>query len=272
MNSEKQKIIDLIIKLTANDLSKYEQAFLEQSIQNRIQANNNLSYSDYYELLEKNEVERHIFLNALQINYTEFFRNELTFSVLNKIILPEIISNNNGNNNNEIRVWCVACANGQEAYSLAMLFEEHLKIKHFNYRIFATDQSETFINTAENGVYHLSQIGNLTTNNLHNWFDKKEEYYVVKNDLKKNIVFSVFNLFNNQFSSPPESIFGNFDIVICANLLYYYKPKFRHLILKKTTNSITKNGYLITSETERETLFDFKLKEVFPYSAIFQKK
>ncbi|MFZ4797676.1 MAG: CheR family methyltransferase [Bacteroidia bacterium] len=272
MDDEKQKIIGLIIKLNAIDLSMYDDVFFKQAIQKRIQANNSLNFSGYYELFEKNEEERFIFLNSLQVNYTEFFRNELTFSVLNKIILPKIISNINGNNYNEIRIWCAACANGQEAYSLAMLFEEYLKNKHFNYRIFATDQSETFINTAKNGVYHLSQIGNLTTNQLNKWFDKKEEYYVVKNKLKTKIEFSVFDLFNKYNSCPPESIYGNFDIVICANLLYYYKPEFRHLILKKTTDSITKNGYLITSETERETLIDFKFKEVFPYSAIFQKK
>jgi len=272
MNEVNQKIIDLINMLTATDLSMYEQVFFEQSIQNRIQATNSLSYTGYYELLEKNVEERHVFLSSFQINYSEFFRNELSFSVLDKVILPEIILNFNGNYNNEIRVWCAACADGQEAYSIAMLIEEHLKNKPFKYRIFATDQSETCINTAQKGIYHTSKMGQLSLNKMNKWFEKNEEVYVVKKDLKKSIVFSVFDLFNKQYSSPPESIFGNFDIVICANLLFYYKPEFRYLILKKTTDTITKNGFFVTSEIEREMLLAFKYKEVIQKSAIFQKK
>jgi chemotaxis methyl-accepting protein methylase len=191
---------------------------------------------------------------------------------LNNIILPEIISNFGGNSEHEIRVWCAACSDGQEAYSMAILLEEHLKLVPFKYRIFATDQSESFINAAQKGVYHNSQMDQLTMKRIDNWFDKKGEFYAVKDDLKNNIEFSVFDLLNNQFSSPPTSIFGNFDIVICANILYYYQPAFRHSIIKKTTSSITKNGYFITSETEREILFGFKFKELFPPSAIFQKR
>lgn len=268
----KHKIIDHLNKVASIDLSMYEPVFFEQTILKRLTETNCSGYSDYYELLHKNKIESDLFIKSFQINYTEFFRNDFTFSVLNKLIIPEIISNFNKNNHNEIRVWCAACADGQEAYSIAMLLEEHLKIKQFNYRIFATDQSDTYINTAQKGAYHTSQMGCLSLNRINNWFDKKGEFYVVKNDLKKHIEFSVFDLLNKQFSCPPSSIFGNFDFVFCANLLYYYKPEFRHLILKKITDSITKNGYLITSETERETLIDFKFKEVFPYSAIFQKR
>ena len=84
------------------------------------------------------------------------------------------------------------------------------------------------------------------------WFRKHYETYSVVKKLKKNIDFSVFDLFDDHLSCPPESIFGDFDIVFCANLLFYYKPEFRKIILEKTCNSLAKGGYLITGESERE--------------------
>jgi chemotaxis methyl-accepting protein methylase len=272
MNELRNNIIGLIKNSLAIDLSMYEQTFFEQLIQKRLIANNCLSYEAYFEILEKSKTELNLFVHSFQINYSEFFRNDLTFSVLNKIVLPEIILLNKENNFNGIRVWCAACSEGQEAYSIAILLEELSLIHKFEYMIFATDQSETCINTAQKGIYHSSQMGNLSMNRINKWFDKKNELFEVKSALKQHIEFSTFDLFTKQYSSPPGSIFGNFDIVFCANLLYYYKPDFKRLILNKTSDSLTKNGYLIISETEREALFEYKFKEKYYQSAIFQKK
>jgi chemotaxis protein methyltransferase CheR len=272
MNELRNNIIGLIKNSLAIDLSMYEQTFFEQLIQKRLIANNCLSYEAYFEILEKSKTELNLFVHSFQINYSEFFRNDLTFSVLNKIVLPEIILLNKENHFNGIRVWCAACSEGQEAYSIAILLEELSRMHKFEYIIFATDQSETFINTAQKGIYHSSQMGNLSLNRINNWFDKKDELFEVKSALKKNIEFSSFDLFNKQYSSPPGSIFGNFDIVFCANLLYYYTPAYKRLILEKTSDSLTKNGYLILSETEREALLEYKFKEKYFQSAIFQRK
>jgi chemotaxis methyl-accepting protein methylase len=107
---------------------------------------------------------------------------------------------------------------------------------------------------------------------VNQWFTKKSDTYSVKQELKKNIDFSVFDLFSGQFSSPPASIFGEFDIVVCANLLFYYKDEFRQAILEKTGNCMATGGYLVTGETERQILTDHNYTETFPQSAIFTRK
>ncbi|MFT3752653.1 MAG: CheR family methyltransferase [Paludibacter sp.] len=89
--------------------------------------------------------------------------------------------------------------------------------------------------------------------------------------MKKNIDFSVFDLFDTNFSCPPASIFGNFDFVFCANLLFYYSAECRAGIIEKVNNSLADNGLLVTSETEREMLIQAGFKEVYPQSAIFMK-
>jgi len=103
------------------------------------------------------------------------------------------------------------------------------------------------------------------------WFTKHADTYTIKPELKENIDFSVFDLFSEQLSAPPASIFGDFDLVVCANLLFYYKPEYQKVIVLKTGSSLANNGYLVVGETERDILQKHNYHEVFPQSAIFQK-
>jgi chemotaxis protein methyltransferase CheR len=260
--------------LNSADISKYDEQFLSNTLQKRFQEINCANADSYIEMIKQNAEEVSVFLNSLHIGYTEFFRNSLTFSVLEHIILPSLIQKKKGSKRKEIRIWSAACAGGQEPYSLAMLMEE-LKngdAEKFNYRIFATDQNEALVNEARKGHYTENALNNLSLKRVNQWFTKKGDTYSVKQKLKTNIDFSVFDLFSEQFSSPPTSIFGEFDIVVCANLLFYYKDEYRQDILEKSGNCMANGGYLVTGETERQILIDHNYTEAFPQSAIFRKK
>lgn len=268
-------LISLLDKqLFSADVSKYGEQFLCNTLQKRFQEIQCTNADDYLEVIKQNTDEVSIFLNSLQIGYTEFFRNSLTFSVLEQIILPSLIQKKKELKRKEIRIWSAACSGGQESYSLAMVMEE-LKngdAEKFSYRIFATDQNEALVSEARKGHYTGNALNNLSLKRVNQWFTKKSDTYSVKQELKKNIDFSVFDLFSGQFSSPPASIFGEFDIVVCANLLFYYKDEFRQAILEKTGNCMATGGYLVTGETERQILTDHNYTETFPQSAIFTRK
>ena len=261
-------------QLISTDISKYDERFLSNTFQKRIQENNFTDANEYLELIKQNTKEVSLFLNSLQIGYSEFFRNSLTFSVLEKIILPSLIQKKKESKRKEIRIWSAACSGGQEPYSLAILMEE-LKngdAEKFSYRIFATDQNESLLNEARKGNYTQNALNNLNLKRVNQWFIKRGETFTMKQELKDNIDFSVFDLFSGQFSCPPASIFGDFDIIVCANLLFYYKNDYRLAILEKTGNSMAKGGYLVTGETERQILIDHNYAEAFMQSAIFRKK
>jgi chemotaxis methyl-accepting protein methylase len=274
MNKKYINIINLILEKQGVDVSKYDDVFLDKAIQRRIEETISYSSEEYYSLLEKNKKERTNFLDSLHICYSEFFRNPLTFAVLENIILPSLILDKNKSKRKNIRVWSAACAAGQEAYSVAMLFEELINdiSEKSAYRIFVTDQCEDQLNKAVIGQYDDSELNNLTLKRVKQWLIKQGNVYAVKPELKKNIDFSVFDLFDEKLSSPAASIFGDFDIVFCSNLLFYYKPEFRKMILAKVGNSLKEGGYIIVGESERDILFDYNYKEVFPHSAIFMKR
>ena len=82
----------------------------------------------------------------------------------------------------------------------------------------------------------------------------------------------MYDLFDMNSGAPPSSIFGDFDLVVCANLLFYYKPAYRTIILEKTAKCLAPGGYLIAGEAERDILTRNNYREVFPQSAIFQSR
>jgi len=272
---ESNKLISNHILLSKGiDLSRFDETFLFKCIQRRMVETQSKSRDDYFELFSGNDVEKEEFLNSLQISYSEFFRNPLTFSVLEKIVLPGLAMQKASGKRNEIRIWSAACAGGQETYSISMLLNEYRLGNDMvlNYRIFSTDVAESQIIRARKGQYATSELSMLTLKRKNEWFTKKGDASVVKNQIKEKVDFSVFDLLNDQSNCPPASIFGDFDIIFCANILFYFKREFRNKILEKLSYSLAKGGLLITGETEREILIQQNYKEVYPQSAIFCKK
>ncbi|MEI6683132.1 MAG: CheR family methyltransferase [Bacteroidota bacterium] len=274
MTTATANIEEILQRTSGMDISGYDNSFICNSIQKRITETGCGSPEAYAILVGQNPVERNQFIGSLTIGYSEFFRNSLTFSVLENIILPMLIVKQKEAKRQEIRLWSAACASGQEPYSMAILCEE-LKsgqAEKFNYRIFASDQTESRVIDAKLGHYTYDEISNLSLKRVARWFTRDGSGYHITKHLKNNIDFSVFDLFSESQVSPPASIFGDFDLVLCANILFYYKPGYRKKILDKVSQCLTRGGFLVTGETEREIVSALGYREVFPRSAIFQLK
>lgn len=255
------------------DVSMFDESFVSKSIQKRVLASNCHSLESYMDILNTSETEENKLLKSMQVSYSEFFRNSLTFAVLEKITLPELIQWSIKNNRSQLRIWSVACASGQEAYSLAMLLEEHLEneTQKIQYQIFATDQSESAIEQSKLGLFANAEVQNLSQWRLNRWFIQENEDYRIKDVLRNNIHFSVFDMLSSNVPFPPESIYGAFNLIFCANILFYYKPEFQDVIVKNATKALVNNGFIVTGEVERPILKRNAFKEVYPFAAIFKR-
>ncbi len=272
MKEPNQKVREILFDLQGIDVSIYDEVFLNKSIETRMRETSCQTIDSYLNILRTDSTEFHRFEQSLQINFSTFFRNPLTFSVLEKIILPALDLKIRNKLKNEIRIWSAACAGGQEVYSLAMLINElNDRTEHsLKFRIFATDQSADQVQKASKGLYLSSTLGNLSLSRFNNWFTAEGDFCKVKPVLKSNIEFSVFDLLDSTRAVPPTCIFGDFDLVFLSNLLFYYKPELQHKMLEKAKNAVAKNGFLITGETEREILLKNNFREIYPQSGIFQ--
>jgi chemotaxis protein methyltransferase CheR len=256
------------------DISFFNQEFIHLVVQKRITACEADSFDAYLELINHQPSEQTYFYNALHVNYSEFFRNPLTFALLETVIFPGLIEHQTKKKAAELRIWSAACADGREAYSLAMLLEE-LKQKSgtdFNYRIFATDVIQFQLEAAQKGVYSATALNNLSLGRINHWFVKSGEHYTINSELKSNIDFSEFDLVSDTLSCPAASIFGDFDLVFCANLLIYYNGIFQNRIIEKMVKCIKSDGLLVTGETERGIIKKYGMREVFSGAPLFKKK
>jgi len=273
MDDEINEIVALLFHTHGTDISIYEEDFLKKTIEKRLFATSCATFGMYLAYLKKNRIETDKLLDSLHIGFSEFFRNPLTFSVLEQIIVPLMVDKKSAGKGNEIRVWSAACASGQEAYSLAMLLEEiieSLKSK-CTYRIFATDISQLELDYAQKGIYHKTSLNKMSLNRFQRYFTQLGDHYAISPSIQANVDFSIFDLLTFHGDSPPASIYGNFDFIFCSNVLFYYKPEFRTRILTKLSNSLATGGFLITGETERDILSANGYREAYMKSGIFKK-
>jgi chemotaxis protein methyltransferase CheR len=273
MEIEIKDIVELINESQGTDISVFDKSFLVKSIESRRSLNGNMSLNEYYSLLSTNWCEVSLFIDSLRIAYSEFFRNPLTFSCIEQLILPALYAKKSKEKGKKIRIWSAACAAGQESYSLAILLDEMRENleEDIDIRIFATDINEEELAKAEQGIFNSYHLNKVTQKRLQTYFVKNDETYKIAPSLKKYLDFSYFDLLSNQRTCPTPSIYGDFDIVMCCNLLFYYKPESRKRIIEKISNTVASGGYLITGETERDILVKNNYKEVFEASAIFRK-
>lgn len=252
MKKEMDEIVLLIGRIRDDDLSQYDKAFLIKTIESRMSVTGIFSPKEYRSFLSENNPEIDLFYQSLHISYSEFFRNQLTFALLEQHVLPGLIAAKQ-KSGSEIRIWSAGCAAGQEAYSVAMLLDEMTAelAEKVSFRIFATDRSIYELESAQKGVYDSAAVRNVRLKHLKKYFTESNDYYVLASSITKQVGFSLFDLLEENYTSPPASIYGDFDIVFCSNLLFYYRPEIRQLVLDKVLRSLSAGGILVTGEAER---------------------
>ena len=257
-----------------HDVSVYDEAFLQNIINDRKRELALLDDKEYLNYMEKHTTEATLFKSRLTNSYSEFFRNPLTFAYLEQVILPQLIEKKKIKKEKKIRIWSAACASGQEAYSTAILCDELIESKNvdIDYLIFATDLDPEVIEQAQIGQYQPATLSKVSLKRIQSYFIQEGENYSITPGIKNYVDFSAFDLLSGEGICPPASVYGNFDLIFCSNLLFYYKPEYRIRMLEKIGKSLSSGGYLITGETEREIIKWNNYRELFANSAIFQKK
>lgn len=66
------------------------------------------------------------------IGVTKFFRDHEVWEGLKKKVIPQIVQNCKSG---AVRVWVVACSTGEEAYTLAILFQEYKEASKLEFEI-----------------------------------------------------------------------------------------------------------------------------------------
>lgn len=275
MNDWLKKIVSLLSCDHGLDVTVFADSFLLNTINRRIEASAiENSLQAYFDYLSSNPEEVIPLSQSLINSHSDFFRNPLTFALLEQLILPALLSGKKNDKKVSIRVWSSACAAGQEAYSIAILLDELAEMRgnDFTYQIFATDASENQLELARLGNYDFNFVQNVSLRRVRDYFKQSGNTFGIIPKLKRHVDFSYYNLLDESRVSPPAGIYGDFDLVICSNLLFYYKPKLINRILQKIHNSMSPEAFLVTSEAEQEIVSSVKkFLPIHISSPIFRK-
>ena len=271
-NAALTELTALIQLVCARDISVYDEDFLVKSLDKRLAETGHKTLQASCAFLREKPAEGELLFSSLGISYSEFFRNPLTFSVLEQLVLPALISELKRTGRKELRVWSAGCAAGQEAYSLAILLAELAAQREnsFPFRIFATDSSETGLAAARTGGYDGAALKNVRLEHLDKYFLQQGGAYALKSEIKNHVDFSAYDLVADKLVCPPDSIYGDFDLVFCGNLLFYYRPEIRRELLFKIYDCLTPGGYLATGEAEREIVVQSGFRAIFPPAPVFK--
>ncbi len=266
------QIIALMREAHGRDLAPFDEAFLAKSLQCRLDGAGLAGWPAYLDRLAQDGAAAEALFASLSIGYSEFFREPLAFAWLEQVILPALIQQSGQAG---LRVWSAGCAAGQEAWSIAILLDEQNaeRGQPVPFRIFATDKIETVLAEAREGVYDAASVQQLRLKHLRRYFTVTGEAYRIVPALKAFVDFSVFDLLAEGTTSPVAAIYGDFDLVFCCNLLFYYRPEVRQRILDKIVRALRPGGYCVTGAAEREIVAQQTgLYAVAPPAAVFQKR
>ena len=154
-------IIDLLRTRTAHDFSRYKPGTLKRRVERRmVMAAIGVDGMDrYVTALRHDPAEVDRLAKDLLIHVTGFFRDPAVFDLLAGSIVPDLIRLHAGDR--PLRIWVAGCSTGEEAYSLAMVFQEQIAAadSHAKLQVFASDVDADAVATAWDGFLSGSDRG-----------------------------------------------------------------------------------------------------------------
>lgn len=255
------------------DAADYDPAFLLAGLQKRQQATASASMSGYVDRLAADPDEVRALRSTLNVAYSKFFRNTYDWALLKHLALPPLISAAAAQSAG-VRVWSAGCAEGQEAFSVAMLLAEQCgkQSRPQSFQVIATDISEPTLAAARLGVYDNAALENVALKYLESYFRPVGASFVVANTIASHVDFSLYDLLDPTSASPSAGIYGDFDLILCCNLLFYYRPEVQLRILDKVAGALRPGGYLMTGEVERDFVAEHALfRPVGVAGSLFEK-
>ncbi len=208
-----REVLAFLRSRSGHDFSYYKRATILRRIARRMQVNGSDDMPAYLGFLRTHAGEAGALLQDLLISVTNFFRDRDAFDVLEAHIAALFEGKGPGD---AVRVWVAACATGEEAYSMAMLLQEHAGTLADppQLQVFATDLDDAAIRTARAGVYPSAITADVSAERLRRFFVQEPRGWRVKSSLREIVLFATHDLLK-------DASFSRLDLVTCRNLLIY---------------------------------------------------
>jgi two-component system CheB/CheR fusion protein len=247
MNPPEETTLDTLLEFVNHsrgfDFTGYKRSSIERRVAKRMGEVGVKSYDEYIDYLELHSDEFAELFNTILINVTGFFRDPPAWEYLATEILPDLLSSRP--DDRPIRVWSAGCASGEEAYTLAMVLARVLGDSAFleRVKIYATDIDEEALDHARHGAFAPRQIEDVPRDALERFFERTDQRYVFRKDLRRCVIFGR----NDLVQDAPIS---RIDLLVCRNTLMYFTAETQAQVLGRFHFALDNEGVLMLGKSE----------------------
>jgi chemotaxis protein methyltransferase CheR len=211
------------------------------------------SLLDYYYFLRydaDNEREFEALVNTLVVNETFFFREFAPLVVMvTKFVAPLVAAGH------APRIWCAACSTGEEPLTVAMLLEQRDLLDRVE--LVASDVSSNALSRAQSGQHGRRSLRQVPAPELvEKWLKVQENSVASDPRLRSAIQWKRLNLLEE--ASIRE--LGTFDVILCRNVLIYFKDAVAGQVVNTLANQLRPGGVLLVGISESLMRFGTSLE------------
>ena len=250
------------IKMPAN-----KRTMLEGRLRRRMRANRMDSVNEYCRYLFEEdglEAETIHLIDAVTTNKTEFFREPVHFTFMEKTVLPHLAKSRR-----HINVWSAAASTGAEPYTLAMVLDEFCQERRgLDYSILGTDICTEVLEQAIAGRFVESMIQPVSMPRRQRYVmrakDPSRGEVRIVPELRSKVAYGRLNLMDESY--PVEQ---QMDIIFCRNILIYFDKPTQAKVLERLCRHLAPDGYLFLGHSESIVGIDLPLRQIA--NTVFQK-
>jgi len=238
------RVKNQVNKILSIDLESYKEEQMKRRLGSWLTRCGYEDWDVYFKFILTSPEDLLKLRNFLTINVTEFFRDKERWNQVEEKILPLLLQerNNHGSSLQGLRIWSAGCSTGAEPYTLAVLINELAPNRH--HYILGTDLDKGALDRARaGGPYHIDEIKNVTPERRIKYFEIEKEKAYFRSSILKAVTFKEQNLITDTYEN-------DFDLIVCRNVVIYFKYEAKNEIYKKFYGALRKSGILFIGGTE----------------------
>jgi chemotaxis methyl-accepting protein methylase len=228
-------------------------------------------------------------VEEVSLGETWFFRKPHQFDHLRDVVFPKLIES--GVQGERLRIWSAACSTGEEAYSLAIAFDQSKMTDPPAYQpegqpggqsrglaqaeVFATDVRNRALMDASQARYKEDSLREVSPQTLERYFEpglnsagQPDGTQVVVADVRRRVIFRRVNLLERAYW---KSMPNRFDLIVCSNLLSFLSNMAARQTVTNLANSLREGGYLMVAPDEEPLVLSPQLIRAKEPGSFFQK-
>jgi chemotaxis protein methyltransferase CheR len=240
------RFTEALYRWTGMIFGENKRYYIERRLADRMRHRGFVDPAAYLAFAVGDDGERQSLINAFTVNETYFFREEHQLAALSNDILPELIKDRRPGD--LIRIWAMPCSTGEEGYSIALWLLEHWPlVDAYNIEIVGSDIDTAALEQARAGRFNARSLARLPAHMLDEYFEPEhQQRRKIIDDLRESVRFTPVNLVD----AASVAAQGQFDVVLCRNLLIYFDDASRRAAAANLFDSLNPGGFLCLGHSE----------------------